>query len=77
MDINSFLLLWVSYGLIIISMICEFPTGAGWTIYPPLSTSLMSLSPVNIDIIISRISEVHKITFFPFFISKDLFSFLF
>ena len=45
----SFLLLWVSYGLIIISMICEFPAGAGWTIYPPLSTSLMSLSPVNID----------------------------
>ena len=36
-------------------MICEFPTGAGWTIYPPLSTSLMSLSPVNIDIIIDSL----------------------
>ena len=48
----SFLLLWVSYGLIILSMISEFPGGAGWTLYPPLSTSLMTLSPVTIDLII-------------------------
>ena len=48
----SFLLLWVSYGLIILSMISEFPGGVGWTLYPPLSTSLMTLSSVTIDLII-------------------------
>jgi len=30
----------------------EFGNGTGWTLYPPLSTSLMSLSPVGIDVII-------------------------
>ena len=48
----SFILLLVSYGLMIMAMISEFPGGGGWTLYPPLSTSLMSLSPVTIDLII-------------------------
>ena len=49
----SFILLLVSYGLMIMAMISEFPGGGGWTLYPPLSTSLMSLSPVTIDLIIN------------------------
>lgn len=48
----SFILLLVSYELMIMAMISEFPGGGGWTLYPPLSTSLMSLSPVTIDLII-------------------------
>ena len=45
----SFLLLPVSYGLLLVSTASEFPGGAGWTLYPPLSTSLMSLSPVAVE----------------------------
>jgi cytochrome c oxidase subunit 1 len=48
----SFILLLLSYELMIMAMISEFPGGGGWTLYPPLSTSLMSLSPVTIDLII-------------------------
>merc|ERR1711907_786511 len=35
----------LSYIFIIISIISEFGGGTGWTLYPPLSTSFMSLSP--------------------------------
>merc|ERR1712031_145974 len=31
--------------IIILSLISEFGGGTGWTLYPPLSTSFMSLSP--------------------------------
>merc|ERR1712232_696642 len=31
--------------LVILSLISEFGGGTGWTLYPPLSTSFMSLSP--------------------------------
>ena len=48
----SFILLLVSYGVVSMAMISEFPGGGGWTLYPPLSTSLMSLSPVAVDLII-------------------------
>ena len=51
----SFLLLPVSYGFILVSTASEFPGGAGWTLYPPLSTSLMSLSPVAVDLIIDAL----------------------
>jgi cytochrome c oxidase subunit 1 len=48
----SFLLLPVSYGFVILSTASEFGAAVGWTLYPPLSTSLMSLSPAAVDLII-------------------------
>merc|ERR1712190_385190 len=41
----SILILSLSYLFIISSLISEFGGGTGWTLYPPLSTSFMSLSP--------------------------------
>merc|ERR1712182_158867 len=41
----SILILPISYLLVILSLCTEFGGGTGWTLYPPLSTSLMSLSP--------------------------------
>jgi cytochrome c oxidase subunit 1 len=41
----SLIYLYVSYLLVILSLISEFGGGTGWTLYPPLSTSFMSLSP--------------------------------
>merc|ERR1712060_1040005 len=41
----SILILSLSYLLVILSLITEFGGGTGWTLYPPLSTSFMSLSP--------------------------------
>merc|ERR1712086_365551 len=41
----SILILPVSYLLVVLSLGTEFGGGTGWTLYPPLSTSLMSLSP--------------------------------
>merc|ERR1711965_907498 len=41
----SILILSLSYLLLILSLISEFGGGVGWTLYPPLSTSFMSLSP--------------------------------
>merc|ERR1712017_29284 len=41
----SILVLYLSYLLVILSLISEFGGGTGWTLYPPLSTSFMSLSP--------------------------------
>ena len=54
----SFLLLPVSYGFLLVSTASEFPGGTGWTLYPPLSTSLMSLSPVAVDLIIDALLVV-------------------
>ena len=48
----SVLIIPLSYTLILLSMNSEFGNGTGWTLYPPLSTSLMSLSPVELDVII-------------------------
>ena len=48
----SILILLLSYALIILSITTEFSNGTGWTLYPPLSTSLRSLSPIGIDIIL-------------------------
>merc|ERR1712151_839479 len=39
------LILFLSYLFVILSFISEFGGGTGWTLYPPLSTSFMSLSP--------------------------------
>merc|ERR1712226_522864 len=41
----SILVLLLSYLFLILSSISEFGGGTGWTLYPPLSTSFMSLSP--------------------------------
>merc|ERR550532_3723492 len=41
----SILILFPSHLLLILSLISEFGGGTGWTLYPPLSTSFMSLSP--------------------------------
>merc|ERR1712110_5653 len=41
----SILILFLSYLLLILSLISEFGGGTGWTLYPPLTTSFMSLSP--------------------------------
>ena len=41
----SILILFVSYLFFILSLISEFGGGTGWTFYPPLSTSFLSLSP--------------------------------
>eukprot|EP00397_Hematodinium_sp_SG-2012_P053775 GEMP01064425.1.p1 GENE.GEMP01064425.1~~GEMP01064425.1.p1 ORF type:complete len:308 (+),score=-93.10 GEMP01064425.1:305-1228(+) len=48
----SILILPLSYILIILSVTGEFNNGTGWTLYPPLSTSLVSLSPIGIDILL-------------------------
>merc|ERR1712187_519461 len=44
----SILLLFLSYFLTIFSLISEFGGGTGWTLYPPLTTSFMSLSPSSV-----------------------------
>merc|ERR1711976_559247 len=41
----SILVLFLSYFLVVLSFVSEFGGGTGWTLYPPLSTSFMSLSP--------------------------------
>merc|ERR1711934_318532 len=38
--------------LVLISIISEFGGGTGWTLYPPLSTSFMSLSPSSVAYLI-------------------------
>ena len=48
----SILILFISYLLLMLSLILEFGGGTGWTLYPPLSTSFMSLSPSSIILII-------------------------
>jgi cytochrome c oxidase subunit 1 len=42
----------LSYLCILLSMNSEFSNGTGWTLYPPLSTSLMSLSPIGLDLVV-------------------------
>merc|ERR1711963_268268 len=58
----SILILFLSYLLLILSLISEFGGGTGWTLYPPLSTSFMSLSPSStanliIGLLVSGISS--------------------
>merc|ERR1712177_117256 len=68
----SILILFVSYLFIILSLISEFGGGTGWTLYPPLSTSIMSLSPsstafIVFGLLISGISS--SFTSFNFWIT--------
>merc|ERR1712066_907716 len=48
----SILVLFASYVFVILSLISEFGGGTGWTIYPPLSTSFMSLSPSSVALMV-------------------------
>merc|ERR1712144_19067 len=48
----SLLILPFSSSYLLISLCTEFASATGWTFYPPLSTSLMSLSPVGVDLLI-------------------------
>merc|ERR1712093_486863 len=68
----SILILFLSYLLVILSIISEFGGGTGWTLYPPLSTSFMSLSPSStayliFGLLMSGISSV--LTSINFFIT--------
>lgn len=40
------------------SLVSEFGSGIGWTLYPPLSTSMMSLSPTSVDLIVVGLAFV-------------------
>ena len=58
----SILILFLSYLFLILSLISEFGGGTGWTLYPPLSTSFISLSPssstsILFSLLISGISS--------------------
>merc|ERR1712060_834687 len=48
----SILILSLSYLLVIFSLISEFGGGTGWTLYPPLTISFMSLSPSSISFMV-------------------------
>merc|ERR1712080_132368 len=48
----SILILFLSYLLVFLSLISEFGGGTGWTLYPPLSTSFMSLAPSSMAFMI-------------------------
>merc|ERR1711959_412460 len=48
----SILVLFLSYFLALLSLVSEFGGGTGWTLYPPLSTSFMSLSPSSMSYLI-------------------------
>jgi len=48
----SILILILSYLFVILSLISEFGGGTGWTLYPPLSTSFMSLSPSSVAVMV-------------------------
>merc|ERR1712217_598047 len=66
----SILILFLSYLFLILSLISDFGGGTGWTLYPPLSTSFMSLSPSStgnllIGLLMSGISScLTSINFF-------------
>jgi len=50
----SILIIPLSYTILISTMICEYGSGCGigWTLYPPLSTSLLTLTNIGIDLIL-------------------------
>uniref|UniRef100_UPI002E760D39 cytochrome oxidase subunit 1 n=1 Tax=Haemoproteus nisi TaxID=3104273 RepID=UPI002E760D39 len=48
----SLLLQPIAFILVFMSSAAESGGGTGWTLYPPLSTSLMSISPIFIDVIV-------------------------
>jgi cytochrome c oxidase subunit 1 len=48
----SVLIMPTSYTILIGCLITEYGIGIGWTLYPPLSTSIMTLTTVGIDLIL-------------------------
>jgi len=48
----SILIIPSSYTIIMNSVISEYGNGIGWTLYPPLSSTLMTLTSVGIDLIL-------------------------
>ena len=48
----SVLVIPLSYAWVLLSLLGEYGHGTGWTLYPPLSTSGLSLSPVGVDVIL-------------------------
>jgi len=52
MNNGAFWLVPVSYIVMMMSVIVEHTMGPGWTMYPPLSTSIAALSPVGVDCIL-------------------------
>jgi cytochrome c oxidase subunit 1 len=48
----SYLIIPSTYEIIMLSMICEYGIGIGWTLYPPLSTSIITLTSIGIDLIL-------------------------
>ena len=48
----SLIIIPTSYMILIMSLICEYGNGLGWTLYPPLSTSNMILVSIGIDLLI-------------------------
>merc|ERR1712137_999633 len=49
----SILLLLFSYLIVSFSLVSEYGAGTGWTLYPPLSTSFLSLSPSSMYFLLS------------------------
>lgn len=48
----SVIIIFVSFNIIFLSYYNEYSNGVGWTLYPPLSTIIIYISSVGIDIII-------------------------
>merc|ERR1712054_714650 len=77
----SILILFLSYLFLILSLISDFGGGTGWTLYPPLSTSFMSLSPSStgnllIGLLMSGISScLTSINFFITILNLRSYSF--
>jgi cytochrome c oxidase subunit 1 len=46
------LLLPISFIIMMVSLISEYGSGVGWTLYPPLSTCLIGISRVGMDFIL-------------------------
>ena len=55
--INNFsiLLLVFSYVIVSFSLVSEYGAGTGWTLYPPLSTSFLSLSPSSMYFLLTTL----------------------
>lgn len=48
----ALLLFFLSFVVLVVSLLVEFGSTTGWTLYPPLSTSLMNLSSLSVNIVI-------------------------
>jgi cytochrome c oxidase subunit 1 len=83
-NILSIILLIISFVSFIYNIFSEYGSTTGWTIYPPLSTSLMNLCPLSVDFIIigllingisSMLSSINYIIIFSIYIREYIFSY--